>query len=108
MVGNRVSANLMSLRRVDFGIIVDGAVMIVENAIRRLAHAQAHHGRQLTARGTFQRGLRRVQGGAPGAGLARSSGGVPADLRPHRGRGKMFHPMAFTRGHRAARAMILW
>ncbi len=48
MVGNRVSANLMSLGALDFGIIVDGAVVIVENAIRRLAHAQAHHGRQLT------------------------------------------------------------
>ncbi|MFS7066818.1 efflux RND transporter permease subunit, partial [Escherichia coli] len=39
MVGNRVSANLMSLGALDFGIIVDGAVVIVENAIRRLAHA---------------------------------------------------------------------
>lgn len=48
MVGNRVSANLMSLGALDFGIIVDGAVVIVENAIRRLAHAQARHGRQLT------------------------------------------------------------
>ena len=33
MVGNRVSANLMSLGALDFGIIVDGAVVIVENAI---------------------------------------------------------------------------
>jgi len=38
-----VSANLMSLGALDFGLIVDGAVIIVENALRRLGHAQ--HGR---------------------------------------------------------------
>jgi cobalt-zinc-cadmium resistance protein CzcA len=38
----------MSLGALDFGIIVDGAVVIVENAIRRLAHAQQRHGRMLT------------------------------------------------------------
>ncbi|BAU77213.1 CusA/CzcA family heavy metal efflux RND transporter [Metapseudomonas furukawaii] len=48
MFSNKVSANLMSLGALDFGIIVDGAVVIVENAIRRLAHAQQHHGRMLT------------------------------------------------------------
>jgi len=48
MATNKVSANLMSLGALDFGIIVDGAVVIVENAIRRLAHAQEKHGRILT------------------------------------------------------------
>ncbi|MES0872665.1 efflux RND transporter permease subunit [Sinimarinibacterium thermocellulolyticum] len=43
MVQNQVSANLMSLGALDFGLIVDGAVIIVENCIRRLAQAQ--HGR---------------------------------------------------------------
>jgi cobalt-zinc-cadmium resistance protein CzcA len=43
-----ISANLMSLGALDFGIIVDGAVVIIENAVRRLAHAQAHRGRTLT------------------------------------------------------------
>ena len=38
-----VSANLMSLGALDFGLIVDGAVIIVENALRRMAEAQ--HGR---------------------------------------------------------------
>jgi len=38
-----VSANLMSLGALDFGLIVDGAVIIVENALRRLGEAQ--HGR---------------------------------------------------------------
>src|SRR3989338_9171571 len=41
MVSNKVSANLMSLGALDFGIIIDGAVVIVENCVRRLAHAQA-------------------------------------------------------------------
>lgn len=48
MVNQKVSANLMSLGALDFGIIIDGAVVIVENCVRRLAHAQAHHGRPLT------------------------------------------------------------
>ncbi|MFX5714433.1 efflux RND transporter permease subunit, partial [Acinetobacter baumannii] len=48
MVSNKVSANLLSLGALDFGIIIDGAVVIVENCVRRLAHAQEHHGRTLT------------------------------------------------------------
>ncbi|VAW93036.1 Cobalt-zinc-cadmium resistance protein CzcA; Cation efflux system protein CusA [hydrothermal vent metagenome] len=40
MVQSGVSANLMSLGALDFGLIVDGAVIIVENSIRRLAQAQ--------------------------------------------------------------------
>jgi heavy metal efflux system protein len=48
MVNQKVSANLMSLGALDFGIIIDGAVVIVENCVRRLAHAQAKHGRALT------------------------------------------------------------
>jgi heavy metal efflux system protein len=42
-----VSANLMSLGALDFGLIVDGAVIIVENALRRLAEAQHREGRVL-------------------------------------------------------------
>ncbi len=38
MVRTGVSANLMSLGALDFGLIVDGAVIIVENCIRRLSH----------------------------------------------------------------------
>ncbi len=48
MVSNKVSANLMSLGALDFGIIIDGAVVIVENCIRRLAHARALSARPLT------------------------------------------------------------
>ena len=43
MVRSGVSANLMSLGALDFGLIVDGAVIIVENCIRRLSQAQ-HQG----------------------------------------------------------------
>jgi len=39
MVRTGVSANLMSLGALDFGLIVDGAVIIVENCIRRLSHS---------------------------------------------------------------------
>lgn len=45
MVKTGVSANLMSLGALDFGLIVDGAVIIVENAIRRLSEAQPKSGR---------------------------------------------------------------
>ena len=47
MVENHVSANLMSLGALDFGLIVDGAVIIVENCILRLAQKQHHLGRTL-------------------------------------------------------------
>ncbi|MCX8475145.1 MAG: CusA/CzcA family heavy metal efflux RND transporter [Sphingomonas sp.] len=42
-----VSANLMSLGALDFGLIVDGAVIIVENALRRIAERQHQEGRPL-------------------------------------------------------------
>lgn len=44
MVKTGVSANLMSLGALDFGLIVDGAVIIVENSIRRLSDAQRNNG----------------------------------------------------------------
>jgi cobalt-zinc-cadmium resistance protein CzcA len=48
MLQTGTSANLMSLGALDFGLIVDGAVIITENAIRRLAERQHHEGRLLT------------------------------------------------------------
>lgn len=45
-----VSGNLMSLGALDFGLIVDGAVIIVENCLRRLSERQHHEGRLLTLR----------------------------------------------------------
>ncbi|WP_332877389.1 efflux RND transporter permease subunit [Massilia sp. S19_KUP03_FR1] len=53
MVSYKVSANLLSLGALDFGIIIDGAVVIVENCVRRLAHAQQQLGRPLTRKERF-------------------------------------------------------
>ncbi len=47
MVEHRVSANLLSLGAIDFGIIVDGAVVMVENVVRRFARRQRELGRVL-------------------------------------------------------------
>jgi len=54
MVSYKISANLMSLGALDFGIIVDGAVVIVENCVRRLAHARERLGRPLTRAERFE------------------------------------------------------
>jgi len=47
MVQAKISANLMSLGALDFGLIVDGAVIIVENTLRRIAEHQHELGRKL-------------------------------------------------------------
>jgi len=44
-----VSGNLMSLGAIDFGLIVDGAVIVVENAVRLLAERSHHLGRKVSA-----------------------------------------------------------
>jgi cobalt-zinc-cadmium resistance protein CzcA len=51
MVESRISANLMSLGAIDFGLIVDGAVVLVENVVRRLSEPEGREKtvRQLTA-----------------------------------------------------------
>jgi len=49
MVQGKISGNLMSLGAIDFGLIVDGAVVMVENIIRHLAEKQHKLGRKLTA-----------------------------------------------------------
>ncbi|MDB6019447.1 MAG: cation transporter [Pedosphaera sp.] len=48
MVEGRISGNLMSLGAIDFGLIIDGAVVMVENIIRHLAHRQHQLQRTLT------------------------------------------------------------
>ncbi len=54
MVEAKVSANLMSLGALDFGLIVDGAVIIVENCLFRLAAQQHQLGRLLSVEERFQ------------------------------------------------------
>ena len=98
MVQTRVSGNLMSLGALDFGLIVDGAVIIVENCLRRFGETQHRLGRLLTRDERF--------------GLAASA--TSEVIRPSLFgvliialvyvpifaltgvEGKMFHPMAIT------------
>lgn len=54
MVQQGVSANLLSLGAIDFGIIIDGAVIIVENCLRLLAEEQRRRGRILTKAERFE------------------------------------------------------
>ncbi|MBW4794538.1 CusA/CzcA family heavy metal efflux RND transporter [Pseudomonas tolaasii] len=109
MFTNKVSANLMSLGALDFGIIVDGAVVIVENAIRRLAHAQHRHGRLLTR----SERLHEVFAAAREARRALIFGQliimvVYLPIFALTGvAGKMFHPIAFTVVIALLGAMIL-
>jgi cobalt-zinc-cadmium resistance protein CzcA len=49
MVTASISANLLSLGAVDFGIIVDGAVVMIENVVRRVGALEQRLGRLLTA-----------------------------------------------------------
>ena len=53
MVANKVSGNLMSLGALDFGLIVDGAVIIIENCLRRFGMEQHKLGRLLTKEERF-------------------------------------------------------
>ncbi len=53
MLATRTSANLMSLGALDFGLIVDGAVIIVENCLRRLGEQQHRLGRLLNRQERF-------------------------------------------------------
>jgi len=54
MNASGLSGNLMSLGAIDFGLIVDGAVIIVENAVRRLSERQLSEGRPLSDRERLQ------------------------------------------------------
>lgn len=57
----RVPGNLMSLGALDFGLIVDGAVIIIENCLRRLAERQHREGRLLLLRERLEETMRASQ-----------------------------------------------
>ncbi|THD35073.1 MAG: CusA/CzcA family heavy metal efflux RND transporter [Sphingomonas sp.] len=57
----KVPGNLMSLGALDFGLIVDGAVIIIENCLARLAHRQEHEGRLLSIRERLEETMRAAQ-----------------------------------------------
>jgi cobalt-zinc-cadmium resistance protein CzcA len=92
MVEARISANLMSLGAIDFGLIVDGAVVLVENVVRRLSEPE---GREKTVRQLVAEAAHEVTRPiAFGIGIIilvylpiLSLGGIE---------GKMFKPMAWT------------
>ncbi len=98
MVANQVSANLLSLGALDFGIIVDGAVIIVENCIRRLALEQSRLGRELTPSERFAvvfDASREVRRALLFGQLIIMVVYLPV-FALSGVEGKMFHPMAFT------------
>jgi heavy metal efflux system protein len=98
MLTGKVSANLMSLGALDFGIIIDGAVVIVENCMRRLAYVQANLRRALTKSERFDA----IFSAAQEAKKPLIFGQliimvVYLPIFALTGvEGKMFHPMAFT------------
>ncbi len=98
MVRLEVSGNLMSLGAIDFGLIVDGAVIVVENCLRRLAERQRSQGRALN----LDERLREVTAAAKEV-IGPSVYGqciiviVYVPILALTGiEGKMFHPMAIT------------
>jgi cobalt-zinc-cadmium resistance protein CzcA len=109
MVRTGVSGNLMSLGALDFGLIVDGAVIIVENTLRRFGEAQSRLGRLLERGESFELAASAT------AEVIRPSlfgiGIITAVYLPVFAltgiEGKMFHPMAITVVLALTSAMLL-
>ena len=98
MVERGVSGNLLSLGALDFGIIVDGAVIIVENCMRRLAERQHQLGRLLTRAERFEtvfEASKEVRRATMFGELIIMIVYLPI-LTLTGIEGKMFYPMAFT------------
>ncbi|HMS55285.1 MAG TPA: CusA/CzcA family heavy metal efflux RND transporter [Fimbriimonadaceae bacterium] len=93
-----ISGNLMSLGAIDFGLIVDGAVVMIENTVRRLAEAREHKGSTLDrheVRHTVWESCREVA--KPTAFAVTIITVVYLPILALEGtEGKMFKPMAFT------------
>ncbi len=109
MVTNKVSGNLMSLGALDFGLIVDGAVIIIENCLRRFGHEQHRLGRLLSKPERFA-----LAAESTAEVIKPSVFGVfiitvvYIPIFALTGvEGKMFHPMAFTVVTALLGAMIL-
>ncbi|MFN0149253.1 MAG: efflux RND transporter permease subunit [bacterium] len=109
MVQNKVSGNLMSLGALDFGLIVDGAVIIVENCIRRLGEAQHRLGRLLTKEERLEitfAATKEVRRATMFGELIITIVYLPI-FALSGVEGKMFHPMALTVVLALAAAMVL-
>src|SRR5688572_19009397 len=109
MVRGGVSGNLMSLGALDFGLIVDGAVIIIENCLRRFGEMQHALGRtlekeerfELTAKATAEV----IRPSLFGIGIITA---VYLPIFALTGiEGKMFHPMAMTVVLALTSAMLL-
>ena len=93
-----ISGNLMSLGAIDFGLIVDGAVIVVENAARRLAETSRRTGRPLTHDERVQvirESTLEVRGPAVFGEIIILLVYLPI-LALSGIEGKLFHPMAYT------------
>ena len=107
MVQTRVSANLMSLGALDFGLIVDGAVIIVENCLRRLSEASRAGLQPLNERlGVVLAATREVIRPALFGVFIIMAVYIPIFALSGI-EGKMFHPMATTVVIALASAMVL-
>lgn len=98
MVRGGVSGNLMSLGALDFGLIVDGAVIIIENCLRRFGDAQHALGRTMTRDERFD-----LTASATAEVIRPSLFGIGIIAAVYLPifalsgiEGKMFHPMAIT------------
>ena len=104
-----VSGNLMSLGALDFGLIVDGAVIIMENCIRRFGELQHRLGRLLTREERYELAASAtaevIRPSLFGVGIITA---VYLPIFALDGvEGKMFHPMAFTVVFALTAAMLL-
>ncbi len=109
MVRGGISGNLMSLGALDFGLIVDGAVIIVENCLRRFGEMQYRLGRRLDdvehADLTAEATTEVIRPSLFGLGII---GAVYLPVFALTGiEGKMFHPMAMTVVMALTAAMVL-
>ena len=109
MVRGGVSGNLMSLGALDFGLIVDGAVIIIENCLRRFGDRQHELGRLLTRAERFD-----LTATATAEVIRPSLFGVAIIAAVYLPvfaltgiEGKLFHPMAFTVVLALTAAMLL-
>ena len=98
MVEGKISGNLMSLGAIDFGLIIDGAVVMVENIVRQMAEKQGRLGRKLTTEERAQTVLAASKQMAnPVFFGVLIIGMVYLPIMSLTGiEGKMFHPMAVT------------
>ena len=101
-----VSANLMSPGAVDFGVIVDGAVVMIENCVRRAMQYQKKHGGDRVPEAVFRESAKEVAKPILFAGIIVIIVFIPI-LSLQGMEGKMFRPMAFTFMSALTSALVL-